>query len=1343
MKTKLLLSVLFIAWCNVCHAQYHSEDWPEFDTQPVLYFEETDMLNFPQLRSRGNMKVYVSNDGIQYPGITIDIRNVSIVYGVDFGFYAYAALGSDVTFMEYLQCWKGNDGSFAVIHDHLSNAACCMKLVVKASDDTWNEKIFSGIRALEQAFLAGHLTNRTEIEEGLFRDCYNLKYVNFNMHFESIDHDAFLNCPALEIIRFEKMPPDPNNMKQMFNSNWYETDHRKYPNLKAIVVPDNYKDQWGGRDFDQEFGDKVCKAVKDGHTKIITESEWKGKKVKGVSFSVTSADIKVFSTYQLTAALNPSNAWNKGITYTSSDPSVASVSQTGLITAHKKGTAKITATTAEYGLTASFTANVIASLTLSLPVTGLDVGANCQSTVKLNNNSIPENVTVSYSSSSPSIAAVSSNGNVTALKPGRVTITAAIPAWENCTASCTVFAGNYCGDSVTWTFADSILTLTGTGATWDFIDHFNVQWEANVVERPWYSFKDEIRSVIVSEGITVLGICAFQSCTSLQSVSLPQSLTSIKNYAFERCSSLPDIIIPDNVTSLGSGILSRCENLKTVELGTGVRSLPPYIFMGSLLLSRLILNSPTVAESAYSAFMYIDVNKIELIVPDGLIERYKNSPFWLDFNIVKIKCNDTYWTLEDSVLIITGTGPMCDYNIIANRVPWFDFIPLIKRVVIEDGITTIGNHAFYDCNALTSINLGNSITTIGNHAFYDCEGLKTLTLPAGLDSIGNSTFSFCVNLDTVTSLNPVPPALHQRTFAAVNLNNVLLYVPQTAVNTYKNTAIWQDFNIYTYVTGISLNEHALHMRPNRDTTLTVTVSPSNASSKNTVWSSSNPALATVTQDGTVHIHPSTVDALVYIKVEAEDNSIMNGNIKDSCALYITPSREANINEAHIYYKPTLTSLRSETDGYDLIIKSLPASKIIEVEDKVRHVKLEFKPVDCAATIEQPAEMYLTAGDNKFTVTVTAEAGNKMTHYINIIRQDFHPEDLIYTYTWINDKAKTVQQKDSLPWERDIQNKDIILPYSTTKTTVKVNPTFDYIESTVIDSVDVFTEPVRHDIILTNNYDREKRYTIQLQKALNPHSLLHTLNVADRQIEPRFNPNIYSYKLNVDEFTDKLTINTKPISPATVSGPTGEQSLNEGNNHFIFTVTGETGNTATYTLDVYREYSDTDILVLGIAVNPDAYLNPPFNSNITDYTTTVDENIEEVMIDIGLQSPLATFGSDYNLPGIYKINHGNNLFRFLVLAENKDYSKLYSVNVIRLSTTEIKSLSTNEPWINITDNTIEVYSEAEEWLKVYTIPGSHILSLKKPKGPWKFPVPPVSKTVLIIKAESGWVRKITV
>ncbi len=77
------------------------------------------------------------------------------------------------------------------------------------------------------------------------------------------------------------------------------------------------------------------------------------------------------------------------------------------------------------------------------------------------------------------------------------------------------------------------------------------------------------------------------------------------------------------------------------------------------------------------------------------------------------------WTLsDDGTLTISGTE-MLDYSY-TNYAPWYSQRGKIKKVVIENGVTNIGNRAFYRCSSLTSVTIPNSVTSIGSFAFYGC-----------------------------------------------------------------------------------------------------------------------------------------------------------------------------------------------------------------------------------------------------------------------------------------------------------------------------------------------------------------------------------------------------------------------------------------------------------------------------------------------------------------------------------------------------------------------------------------------------------------------------------------------
>ena len=114
---------------------------------------------------------------------------------------------------------------------------------------------------------------------------------------------------------------------------------------------------------------------------------------------------------------------------------------------------------------------------------------------------------------------------------------------------------------------------------------------------------------------------------------------------------------------------------------------------------------------------------------------------------------DLRWHLTDNgVLTITGKGEMYDYSF-DNRAPWGRYD--IKRIIIGNGITTLGGRAFAGCSALTSVTISNSVTTIGEAAFHYCSALTSITIPNSVTEIGYSAFAGCSALTSVTIPNSV------------------------------------------------------------------------------------------------------------------------------------------------------------------------------------------------------------------------------------------------------------------------------------------------------------------------------------------------------------------------------------------------------------------------------------------------------------------------------------------------------------------------------------------------------------------------------------------------------------
>ena len=106
---------------------------------------------------------------------------------------------------------------------------------------------------------------------------------------------------------------------------------------------------------------------------------------------------------------------------------------------------------------------------------------------------------------------------------------------------------------------------------------------------------------------------------------------------------------------------------------------------------------------------------------------------------------DVTWTLtKDGTLTIRGQGATADYW--SSTVPWDSYKSQIQQVVVEDGVTGLGNYLFGDCKNIDKVTLPNSVTGIGNYTFQYCPALTELTLPDRVESIGDGAFWCCYGL---------------------------------------------------------------------------------------------------------------------------------------------------------------------------------------------------------------------------------------------------------------------------------------------------------------------------------------------------------------------------------------------------------------------------------------------------------------------------------------------------------------------------------------------------------------------------------------------------------------------
>ncbi len=114
----------------------------------------------------------------------------------------------------------------------------------------------------------------------------------------------------------------------------------------------------------------------------------------------------------------------------------------------------------------------------------------------------------------------------------------------------------------------------------------------------------------------------------------------------------------------------------------------------------------------------------------------------------------TYTLDKYGTLTISGEGNMNDYDpflpIFGSRPPWYNNSSSIDRIVINQGVTHIGEYAFINCTQLTSIVIPDSVTSIGEYAFYNCSKLSSISIPESVTYYGNSIMFGCSSLESIS-----------------------------------------------------------------------------------------------------------------------------------------------------------------------------------------------------------------------------------------------------------------------------------------------------------------------------------------------------------------------------------------------------------------------------------------------------------------------------------------------------------------------------------------------------------------------------------------------------------------
>ena len=321
-----------------------------------------------------------------------------------------------------------------------------------------------------------------------------------------------------------------------------------------------------------------------------------------------------------------------------------------------------------------------------------------------------------------------------------------------------------------------------------------------------------IKEAIIPNSVTSIGNYAFYNCSKLTSVTIPEGVTTIGDYTFYNCSQLTNIEIPNSVTSMGYGVFRDCTSLTNVTIGSGVTNILNNIFNGCNKLESINVSEENKTYSGVDGILYnkeqteiicIPIAIKEVSIPDTIIE-IENGMFdscrsltsvtigrgVADIgNIAFSKCSK----LENINVSEKNANYSSVGGILYNkqRTEMIMVPRATKEVDVPNTVTKIKNYAFYNCDNLKMITIGDRVTDIEIEevSFYNCSELKSINvsnnntayssidgilynkeqtrlvkvprtvekvlMPGTIETIGNYAYNDCTNLSDIVIRNGV------------------------------------------------------------------------------------------------------------------------------------------------------------------------------------------------------------------------------------------------------------------------------------------------------------------------------------------------------------------------------------------------------------------------------------------------------------------------------------------------------------------------------------------------------------------------------------------------------------
>lgn len=246
-----------------------------------------------------------------------------------------------------------------------------------------------------------------------------------------------------------------------------------------------------------------------------------------------------------------------------------------------------------------------------------------------------------------------------------------------------------------------------------------------------------ITTVQFTEGRTRIPANLFAN-SKLEAITIRNTVNYIEEGAFKNCTKLTNITIPTNVTQIGANVFSGCTSLITVTLTEGLREVGTGAFSGCTKLKSLTL--PNSLEECHEEAFKDSITSVSFATGRTAIQ---TAMFQGANKLTAIIIPETVTTIEEDAF--NGSG--------------------LKQITFNNGLKSIGDKAFYNCDNLTAASLPTGLESVGSDAFGACNALVSVTLPKSLASVGeNGPFAYSA-LNTVifeTGVTTIPANLFRR-----------------------------------------------------------------------------------------------------------------------------------------------------------------------------------------------------------------------------------------------------------------------------------------------------------------------------------------------------------------------------------------------------------------------------------------------------------------------------------------------------------------------------------------------------------------------------------------------------